>query len=205
MTPVEEAEARKARSQARMAEHGLHDASGLPGVVADPAARLRPKAEAVRRLYALMYVARAGAKGGKAGWRLGRVKRDAAFTRAETAFLTAAHPSQEDCRAMALRVEAALALFWALGWIATMRWPQNRVDPGNFYDLVAKADFLKFVDRSNPRALAEVLDEGDLLLRLKAHLASDAADASLDEAVVRQRLAALTWLAGEGDWDDIAA
>jgi len=187
-----------------MAEHGLHDVSNLPGVVGDPKVRARAKAEVVRRLFALMYVARAGARGGKAGWRLGRVKRDAVFSRAETGFLATARPSNEACQAMADRIEAALALFWALGWIATMKWPENRVDPGNFYDLVAKADFLKFVDRSNPRPPAEVLDEGDLLMRLRAHLASDAADASLDEAVVRQRLAALTWLTSEAHWDDVA-
>lgn len=187
-----------------MAEHGLQDVSGLPGVVADPNVRARSKGEAVRRLYALMYVARAGEKGGKAGWRMGRVRRDAVFSRGETEFLSTARPSKELCEAMARRAEAGLTLFWALGWVASLNWPQNHVDAGNFYDLLAKADILRFVDRSNIRPMDELLDEGDLLRRLQAHLDSDAADASLDEAVVRHRLAALTWLTSEALWDDLA-
>lgn len=145
----------------------------------------------------MLYVARAAIEGRRPAGRYGRIARDAIFTAEEREFLQA--PAKLSQR-FKLRAEAALPLFWALGYVRQMRWPANTLSAEEFWAHLAGTDFLNFVSDSQPVAMAAIAQEADLITRLSR--ASEGA--GVHPGVIGERRLALDWLTNSGpqaDWD----
>lgn len=196
-----EAQARRSRSLARLKQRGIGPVEA-PLSPSEASVEPRSKAAIARRLYALLYVARAGVEGRRSGGKYGRIARDALFTPAEQAFLDTPRGSAALQVRFAWRSEAALPLFWALGYVREMLWPENRVHADEFYDYLVKTDFIAFVAGAEVRSTAQLLDEADLMICL------DTPGPSPETAtqIVSERRLALAWLTpgvGPAEWDGL--
>ena len=204
--------ARKARSEAKLAEHGLRSTASLPPRDGESEVRLRPAHEVWARTGALTIV----------GVRAESIRRGnpvpveslkerlpegfAQLSPAERAFLQTASPDADSLARFGGRFEAARTLAWALSVDDDLPFPTAASDG---------AAVARQVIGAPPRALrptAVLLDALDINHRMhwvvrQAYINGRNTVAGVDGGVVAERCRAFNWLVQfkDADWDDVDA
>jgi len=205
--------ARKARSEVRLAAENVPLNPHLP-VIDDEASTIpRTKDEVARRAMALMVVAMKGA--GMPQTRVDAIAElyDLAdhFSPAEVRFLRNPVPTPQEGVQFTWRVEAAWALFWALGYVDELHKPTSQCDADRAMEIMATRDARTFISEATLRPLPELLDAADLVYRyhwavVDARVNGEAAPAGLEAGVTLERHHALNWLIrymGQ-EWDEVS-
>lgn len=106
------------------------------------------------------------------------------------------------------RIESCHALYWALGHLVRLSYPDAATDPKTLYHLFFAPGLRGFRAASRLRTANEVLDAADLYFRLFAlaqhRMRPDGTlPGQLSYPIVRERYVALCWLVGKGEWDEL--
>lgn len=105
-------------------------------------------------------------------------------------------------------IESCHALFWALGHLDGLAYPDAVTHPDRLFHLFFAGDLEDFRRKSKLRSPASILDATDLYFRYRALCQhaweqGETPPGMLNPAIVNLRYAALLWLIGRGEWDDI--
>ena len=132
------------------------------------------------------------------------------FSPKEKDFIGASEPESQTVIQMSWRAEAAWVMFWALGYLPELAFPDRQCQVEAMSHVVFSHDAITLLASADRRTRRELLDEADLIYRY--HWATRAAAhkqvekaGRLDPGVVLERHHALNWLIGyEGQaWDDV--
>ena len=211
LAAVSEAEARKARSIARLKAEGVPFIDWLP-MIEDSSQARPPGADAVaRRFCALMLMTHKALADDAAAT---RTVREAfgdrvVFSPDELTFMDAAAPGQQEVVQASWLCEAAVPMAWALGRLDRLDRPEKAVDVDVLAALIMDDDGKALIAGARLRPIGEILDEADLIFRYhwavrQAGLDGKEAPAGLNADVVPERHRGLNWLIGyAADWDEV--
>jgi hypothetical protein len=210
-----DAVARKAASEAVLAERGIRVPSTLPPTISEIEVELRPASEVASRVLALFACA-ARAESLAANEPLAPADMEkrlplafAAMTPKETAFMNAVAPAKQSVVDHLWRYEAIVPLAWSLGAFE-LPFPAKICDVPALAKMIFGLDAHAFLAAARLRETREILDVLDLVFRL--HWATTDARANQREPVagvepgaVAERHHALNWLTRFEDaaWDDV--
>ena len=212
-----DAVARKARSEAALAERGLRAPPSLPAVLGESELRQREPAEIAARAVATLAAAvRAEALATDQGLRSEAIlahlpDAEAALSPQEQAFMAQAAPDAQWVANMGWRYECVAVFAWALGLRPELPFPAAIVDVAPLtQSFVDAGDVQGVLARARPRPASALLDALDETFRL--HWA--VRDAQRKQApppegvlpgVVLERHRALNWLVRfeNADWDEV--
>ncbi len=210
---MNEQEARKARSVARLKAEKVPLIDHLPVIETVAESTRRTKDEVVRRAIALVIVAVKGETGDSAlAYNLVRQFNALGFfTPQEQAFIDNHAPDEQQRTNFAWRYECVNVMLWALQIHSEIKRPEEICDvsalAATLRELGADGLFAKGSLRPQP----DLLDAADLIYRyhwavVNARLKGEPAPAGLDSGVVYERHYALNWVTGymDQDWDDIS-
>lgn len=205
--------ARKARSEARLTKEGVPFIAWLPVVEDEGDYRSRSTEEIVARAFALTLVAYKATSGDHEGANRAWAEAGArvTFTEAEAEFLRDPSPPEEAVIHFSWQSEAALPLFWFLGYVDELDRPETELDPGPMEALISRRSFDELVSGARPRTAAALLDVLDLTYRYhwaarQAGLDNEPPPAGLDPEILMERHKALNWLVrynNDASWDDV--
>lgn len=208
---IEEMEARKRRSIERLIAEGVPYIEHLPTIEPASYSRLRSRQEVVQRAFCLYAVTIAGQLNdpAKAMIELKRRRLMSGLSPRERAFLTG--PLREnDCVQMGWRIEAAAPLLWHVGHVLELPRPDAPIGAGTPMDFLDELSPEEVLTPLGERAIAEVLDEADLIYRYHwaardARLKGRQPPAGLNLDVIQERHKALNWLIDydRAEWDDV--
>lgn len=218
------AEARKARSMEILRREGIPFIRRLPCIEPEGMAKVRSREEIARRAACVFFDAVCAWNVIEAGedrypetadhfltiiqsWEL-----EDALSGEERKLLTGEGDART-IQAASWRMEAFVVLAWALGRVSSLGIPRGQFqgDLYQFFPSVRPSSYKKFASWSRRRPEGEILDEADLIYRIRwateeARIHGDPPPAGIDTDVALERHAALNWLIGYGgeDWDHIA-
>ncbi|KQQ40367.1 hypothetical protein ASF61_06270 [Duganella sp. Leaf126] len=208
--------ARKARTDALLAQRQIAVPADLPPVVSDPELRLRTPEEVLRRMLALFAVTiRAESLTGEQPIAVADLQQRfppafAGLTERERDFLAKDAPPADEVTQFLWRYEAILELQWALGLQEALPFPDAICDVAAISSTVIERATDGLRKQPVMRSGAEVLDALDLHYRLhwasrQALLKKTAVPAGLNDSVLQERHHALNWLVRfeDRDWDDV--
>jgi hypothetical protein len=209
----EEATKRKARSEATLTREGVPLNKHLPAIETESECKKRSKEDVAFRTLALLTVAVKGE--GLEQHILERVINDfkisGHFTPQEKAFVADQNPSERDRIKFSWRYEAAWALLWALGYVATLGKPDSICDVAKAVGFMKERGTDRFIAEARLRPLSEILNEADRIYRyhwavVDARLNGQSAPAHLEPGITLERHYALNWLIGymDQEWDEIS-
>lgn len=121
--------------------------------------------------------------------------------------------SERTIRTASWRMEAFAVLAWALGMLPELDLPRGQFqeDLEKFFPDIRPDAFQRFAARAQKRPDGEILDQADLIYRIRwaiveATIHGEPAPAGIDSDVAMERHTALNWLIGYGgdDWDNIS-
>ena len=203
---------RKLRSERILRAEGVPVLATLPVIESAAEALKRSKEEVALRTLCILFVA---AKGEGLGEELVEHLLESYelrphLTPQELAFVLDNSPSQHDRIQFTWRHEAAWTLLWALGFVAQLGKPAQICDVEFAAGTMAKRTTSQFIEDSELRPIAEILDQADLIYRYhwaarNARIRGQPVPAGLDPGVTQERHHALNWLIGynEEAWDDV--
>jgi len=209
----QEALARKLRSEAILASHGLPVTGELACFA--PASRLRPRspAEAINRAAAVSCISHRA--------QLEQLGDLDLFMKEEGIFhfltddekryyFSPPEPDAPHNAPYTWRIESAHALYWALNHFVRLGYPDAPTDPKTLYHLFFVRGLAEFEAASRLRLPVEILDAADLYFRLLAVCRQrtgeeEGAIGMLAYPIVYERYVALCWLLGKGEWDHLQA
>lgn len=203
---------RKLRSETILRAEGVPFFAQLPVIETTTEVLKRPKEEVALRTLCLLFVA---AKGEGLGQEL--VEQLLEFyelrphlSPKELAFVLDNSPSQHDRIQFTWRHEAAWTLLWALGFVVELGKPAQICDVEFGARTMAETTTSQFIEDSELRPIADILDQADLIYRYhwavrNAQLKGQQIPAGLDPGVTEERHYALNWLIGctEQAWDHV--
>lgn len=218
------AEARKSRSIEVLKREGIPYILHLPPIEAEGVARLRSQEEITRRAACTFLSA-------VCAWNILEAeeehRRDAAGHYKDVAQswglwedlsneekrLLSGEGSERTIQTATWRMEAFAVLAWALGMLPELGLPREQFqgDLEEFFPDIRPSAYQKFAARAQKRPDGEILDEADLIYRIRwavveASIHGEPAPAGIDSDVAMERHTALNWLIGYGgeDWDNIS-
>ncbi|MDF3056133.1 MAG: hypothetical protein K0R17_348 [Rariglobus sp.] len=105
-------------------------------------------------------------------------------------------------------IESCHALFWALGHLDGLSYPDTATNHDRLYHLFFASEPDEFRNKSKLRPLSAILDATDLYYRyraicLRANEQGEDPPEMLNSDIVQLRYAALLWLVGRGKWDEV--
>lgn len=203
---------RKLRSESILRAEGVPFLATLPVIETTAEALKRSKEEVAVRTLCLLFVA---AKGEGLGEELVEQLLESYelrphLTPKELAFVLDNSPSQHDRIQFTWRHEAAWTLLWALGFVAQLGKPAQICDVESGARTMAERTTSQFIEDSELRPIADILDQADLIYRYhwavrNAHTRGQQVPAALDPGVTKERHYALNWLIGyeKQAWDNV--
>lgn len=206
----EQALARKARTDGKLAALGIEVAASLPPLICEKELVLRGDAEIAGRAQALLLCA-LRAESCLSGRPMSVAEllekipaAEAHLTPAERAYLELEAPTQHQSVQFMWRYEAVYLLTWALGLVDDLPYPAQACDAGECVRLLAQ------LEKGRVRSGGDILDALDLHYRLhwfirQRRLKEQPEAEGLDAGVVAERHQALNWLVRfqHTDWDDV--
>lgn len=208
-------QARRAQSEAYCKAHGIPVYSNPNAMFTESEAEttLRIKDQIVDRALALCFI---GLKSeGLSPERLAEIDKAYGITRkltpVERAYVTAAHPTNQQRRDAHWRYESLHVLLWALGYVDALSYPNAMCDVAHDAAIIHELSESKFRQSAKLRGKKEVLDQADLILRLDwacydTRLAKKPIPGNLSTDIVLERHHSLNWLIRyeNQDWDDVS-
>ncbi|MBR0848325.1 DUF4272 domain-containing protein [Bradyrhizobium diazoefficiens] len=203
---------RKLRSEGILRAEGVPFFAQLPVIETTAEALKRSTEEVALRTLCLLFVA---AKGEGLGEELVEQLLESYelrphLTPEELAFVLDNSPSQHDRIQFTWRHEAAWTLLWALGFVAQLGKPDQICDVSFAASTMAQRTTSEFIDDSELRPIADILDQADLIYRYhwavsNARIKGQQMPAALNPGVTQERHHALNWLIGYQDqtWDHV--
>ena len=219
------AEARKARSIGILKREGIPYIEHLPCIEPEGLARVRTREEIARRAACVFLTAICSwnilEEGdeedyGDAAAFYGETARDWGVWEdlsREEQKLMAGTASPKGIRLATWRMEAFLVLAWALGMVPELGLPREQFqgELEQFFPDIRPDAFRQFSARAEKRPDGEILDQADLIYRIRwaadeARIHGRPSPAGIDDDVALERHTALNWLVGYGgeDWDHIS-
>jgi hypothetical protein len=158
---------RKLRSEGILRAEGVPVFAQLPAIESAAEALNRSKEEVALRTLCLLLVA---AKGEGLGQEIAERVLDfhelrPHLTPKELAFVLDTSPSEHDLIQFVWRHEAAWTLLWALGFAAVLGKPAQICDVEFAAKTMAKRTTPQFIEDSELRPIADILDQADLIYR----------------------------------------
>jgi hypothetical protein len=211
VTPAQTA--RKLRSQSILKAEGVPFIDWLPAV--EDVADYRPRSteEIAARAYALTLVAYKATTNDHEGANraYAAVKDRVALSPSEADFLRDPAPSNQDRVHFSWQSEAALPLFWMLGYVDALARPEVQNDPDPMVRLISGQSFDALIAGARLRPQADMLDVLDLTYRyhwaaVDARINERDAPAGLNPDILMERHKALNWLVrynADASWDDV--
>ena len=206
-----ESEGRKARSEAILQRLGIATNPGLPAIECASEITTRSVEQVAYRALCLLIVSAKAIGVGPDQIDNIIVLHDAGpwFTPEERTFINNPHPAESERINFGWRLEAAKALFWALGFVSDLGLPVEEWSPKEMIDLIEDKGLEALIRDASLRSAYEILDEADFIYR--CHWATrraywDGADAApLNPDVTQERHQALNWLIHyeNQEWDDV--
>jgi hypothetical protein len=204
---------RKLRSESILRAEGVPFISHLPAIETTAEALKRSKEEVALRTLCLSLVAAKGEGLEQEG--VERVLKSYELrphlTPKELAFVLDNSPRQRDRVQFIWRHEAAWTLLWALGFVAQLGRPAQICDVEFAARTVTERTRSQFIEDSELRPIADILDQADLIYRYhwavrNARIKGQQIPAALSPDVTEERHHALNWLIGylEQAWDDVS-
>lgn len=206
----EQALARKARIDGKLAAQGIATSSSLPPLACEKEVILRSEAEIADRLQALLVCAlRAESclaeQPAQVDMLLVKVPGAIGqFTPAEQAYLDLEAPTPHQSVQLLWRYEAVYLLLWSLGLVDQLSFPPQPCDAGECVRLLGERH------KGRVRDASDILDALDLHYRLHWALREQRRKdlpeiADVDAGVVSERHHALNWLVRfqHAAWDDV--
>jgi hypothetical protein len=203
---------RRLRSEKILRAEGVPFLAALPVIETTAEALKRPKEEVALRALCPLFVA---AKGEGLGEELVEQLLESYelrphLTPKELAFVLDKSPSQHDRIQFTWKHEAAWTLLWALGFVAQLGKPAQICDVEFAAGTMAERTTSQFIEDSELRPIADILDQADLIYRYhwavrNARIRRQEVPAGLDPGVTQERHYALNWLIGynEQAWDNV--
>jgi hypothetical protein len=207
-----EAIERKLRSESILRAQGVPLFAALPVIETAAEALKRSKEEVALRALCLLFVAAKGE--GLPEELVERLLESYELrphlTPEELAFVLDKSPSQHDRIQFTWRHEAAWTLLWALGFVPELGKPDRICDVSFAAGTMAERTTSEFIEDSELRPIADILDQADLIYRYhwavrNARIKGRHVPAALDPGVTQERHHALNWLIGYKDqtWDHV--
>lgn len=105
-------------------------------------------------------------------------------------------------------IESCHVLFWALGHLDGLSYPDTATDNHKLFHLFFAGEMKDFRHKSRLRSASAILDATDLYFRYRAicQRAGEQGEhppGMLNSEIVQLRYAALLWLVGRGEWDEV--
>jgi hypothetical protein len=132
------------------------------------------------------------------------------FTPEELRFLSNSNPPHYDLVRFSWRIEAAIPLFWALGYVDHLGLPTEPGANDPLVEALERAGMPGLIQNAKYRPVVEVLDEADLIYRCHWAVRNEQLAGreltTLHPGVTQERHYALNWLIRYGDqeWDDMS-
>lgn len=207
-----EAIARRSRSEDILRTEGVPFFAELPVIESTAEALKRSREEVALRTLCLLFVAAKGEglEEELAERLLESYELRPHLTPEELAFVLDNSPSQHDRIQFTWRHEAAWTLLWALGFVPQLGKPVHICDVEFAARTMAERTTTQFIEDSELRPIADILDQADLIYRYhwavrNAGIKGQQAPAALNPGVTKERHHALNWLIGYGEqtWDHV--
>jgi hypothetical protein len=208
-----EAEDRRDRSNAILAQLGVAVLQSLPVIETQKRSLRCSEAEVATRAIALLIAA---ANSGNEDHSLAQrltvdFGTEAFFTPLERAFLNDPQVSQQDNFNASWRYEGVHAMFWALGLTVELLPMDRVVDVSDMAAMMQKLGTEGIIARARLRPQSDLLDAADLISRadwavVEAQVQGAPIPPGLNGDIVYERHYALNWLIGYGGlaWDDVS-
>lgn len=201
---------RKSRSETILRAEGVPFLAALPAIETTAETLKRSKEEVALRALCLLFVAAKGE--GLEQEVVERVLKSYELqphlTPKELGFVLDNSPSQHDRVQFTWRYEAAWTLLWALGFVDKLGKPAQICDVNFAVSTMTRATTSQFIEDSELRSIAHILDQADLIYRYhwavrNARIKGQQIPGRLDASVTDERHYALNWLIMEQAWDDV--
>jgi hypothetical protein len=206
---------RRAQSEVYCRAHGVPYYKNPTAMFVDSEAEttLRSQDQIVDRALALCFI---GLKSeGMSSAKLAEIDKayhiSSKLTPTEQAYVTAAHPTEQQQIDANWRYESLHVMLWTLGYVDTLPYPDTRCDVAHDAAIIHDLSEEQFRKGAKLRSKKEILDQADLILRLgwacdEARLAKKSAPGSLSSDIVLERHHSLNWLIqyGNQEWDDVS-
>ncbi|MGH1351088.1 MAG: DUF4272 domain-containing protein [Methyloligellaceae bacterium] len=205
---------RKETTEGFLSFRELEVTQALPPVISEGEVNFRSAEEVAKRALALFTVALRGASlAAGEGIALDDIKQRFPLSfnylsPAEEAFLPA--PDQQSSTQFAWRYETLAVLFWALGAIDELPFPEKICDVKTIIRIMAELDPDKFIKEAQLINHSKILDTLDMHFRVhwivrEASAKGQREPECLKAGVILERHHALNWLTRfeDADWDDV--
>jgi hypothetical protein len=204
---------RKQNSESDLKERGISVLAHLPLLPSAQDITLRSQEQVAQRAIALAIVAVKAETNDDAIVQqvIQTYQAHAFFTPLERKFLMQSLPSDKERAQFAWRYEGFWVLLWALGYVASLSFPEEVCPVPEAVSYLREADgFSSFMQKAKMRSSAEILDACDWIYRahwscVNARMKKAEPPAGLDASVVYERHYALNWLISyqNQDWDHV--
>lgn len=215
ITATNDQQIRRAQSEIYCRAHGVPYYKNPTAMFVDSEAeaRLRTKDQVVDRALALCFI---GLKSeGLSPERLAEIDQAYHITPhlspVERAYITAAHPTDQQRLNANWRYQSLHVQLWALGYVDALDYPDKMCDVAHDAAIIHDLSAAQFRQRATLRSKKEVLDQADLILRLdwactEARLAQKPMPGNLNSEIIMERHHSLNWLITYMDqaWDDVS-
>ncbi len=205
---------RKDTTEGFLSYRELEASPALPPVIGEGEVTFRSASEVARRALALFTVSlRAASMAAGQGVSVDILEErfPTSFqylSPAEKAFMS--EPDEHSCIQLAWRYEALNLLFWALGTIKELPFPDEICEVKSIIRIMAELDPDKFIEEAELIDTSRLLDALDMHFRAhwivrQAQKNDEADPAGLNSSVIIERHYALNWLVQfeNADWDDV--
>ncbi len=206
-----EAQLRKARSIEILKEKKIPYIESLPAIEDTKQSFRRDVTEVARRALALFVVASKAEGADQAHIKelISMYDLDEAFTKEEQDFICSQDIDEVTRIQFWWRHESFCVLLWALGFIKTMKYPDQLGEVFLAVTTLVEKTAEEFLNESNLRDQIEIIDQADLIYRYDwavrdAQIKGREAPQGLDSSVVLERHYALNWLIQNVDWDEVS-
>jgi len=214
ITATKDQQDRRSQSEAYCKIHKIPVYSNPNSLFVDSEEKvtIRTKDEVVDRALALCYI---GLKSeGLEQKQLDKMDKDfqiiPKLTNDEKAYAKAKQPTEQQKIDANWRYESLHVMFWALGFIDTLSYPDQMCNVANDVKIIHDLTEQQFRQKAKLRSKKEILDQADLILRLdwacvNARIKNEPAPGSLDKGIVFERHYSLNWLINymQQDWDNV--
>ena len=208
-------EQRKSESTEFLLSKGVNVIDHLPHLEPEETFKLRSPSDVAKRIICLVFVTDFALKhADETYWDyINKNSLKSWFTSEEWEFINSKNPDPQLNTNMSWRIEGAYLLFWALGKIKNLPFPDEPINPDEIYSHLPSFNKspVEFIESVSLIEKSDIIDKEDLIYRMhwatrQASMEQEEMPANLEPGVVQEWHHAINWLAyyDEMDWDNVS-